>query len=82
MQRRLLIKAKFNRILAKNQNSSLSLKERVQIHSIPKYEINQFLMELNRLRAQNGLKLVTLNSELTTFAQGRSETLKKIKIKS
>ncbi len=70
-------KGQINRILAKNQNSSLSVKETSSNTFNPEIWDQSILTELNRLRAQNGLKPVTLNSELTTFAQGRSETLKR-----
>lgn len=70
-------KGQINRILAKNQNSSLSVKETSSNTFNPEIWDQSILTELNRLRAQNGLKPVTLNSELTTFAQGRSETIKR-----
>ena len=63
--------------LAKVQNSSIAVKETSSNTFNPEIWDQAILTELNRLRAQNGLKPVTLNSELTTFAQGRSETLKK-----
>ena len=63
--------------LAKDQNNSIAVKEISSKTFNPEIWDQAILTELNRLRAQNGLKPVTLNSELTTFAQGRSETLKK-----
>lgn len=70
-------KGQINRTLAKKQNNSLSVKETSSNTFNPEIWDQSILTELNRLRAQNRLKPVTLNSELTTFAQGRSETLKK-----
>lgn len=37
--------------------------------------VQHFLDELNRLRAQNGLQPVTLDPDLTTFTQGRADTI-------